>query len=133
MSEIRLTKGEINNIIKEAVGANFNKRSVINKLYRIVEPFTKHRYSDDNWSGVSDIINAIKNAGYDVTVSVKDGGYRNSRGGNTLFVGDDVSYWKEYELEIPVEDKVIHGRINCHAAGTVEDIFSSYDQTCSFW
>lgn len=131
---INLTESELRKVIKQAVNETLNKRSIINKLYKITEPYTKHKYNDSRWSGVDDIIKALKNAGYDVTVSVKDGGYRNSKGGNTLFAGDgNVSYWKEYDLEIPIEDKVIYGKIRCHAAGTVDDVFSSYDQTCSFW
>lgn len=145
---IRITESDLQNMIKEGVrrvleeayssghdgNDVINKRSVINKLYRIVLPFTKHKYNDSGWQGVDDIINALTQCGYKVTVSVKDGGYRNSYGGNTLFAGDgNVSYWKEYDLEIPVGDKVINGRIRCHACGTIDDIFSSYDQTCAFW
>jgi hypothetical protein len=132
--KITITESEIRNVIKQAVNEAFNKRSIINKLYRLTEPYTRGKYHDSGWKGVDDIINALRNAGYEVYVSVKDGGYRNSRGGNTLFAGDgDVSYWKEFDLEIPVEDKVINGQVRCHAAGTVDDVFSSYDQTCRFW
>lgn len=134
---IRLTEGDLHNIIGECVEKivieSVNKRSVINRLYKVVEPFTHSKYHDSGWSGVDQMIEALKNAGYDVTVSVKDGGYRNSKGGNTLYTGDDVSYWKEFILEIPVEDKVVNGIINAHAAGTVNDPFSSYDLTCTFW
>lgn len=140
---IRITEHDIREIVMECVGNIMNeefdkpwsrvKRSLINKLYRTAEPFTRSKYSDTGWQAVSSLIEAIENAGFKVSVSVKDGGYRNSKGGNTMFAGSDVSYWKEYDLEIPVEDKVIYGQIKAHAAGTVEDPFKSYDMTCTFW
>ena len=140
---IRITENDIREIVMECVGNIMNeefdkpwprvKRSLINKLYKTAEPFTRSKYSDTGWQAVSSLIEAIENAGFKVGVSVKDGGYRNSKGGNTMFAGSDVSYWKEYDLEIPVEDKVIYGQIKAHAAGTVEDPFKSYDMTCTFW
>lgn len=77
------------------------------------------------------VCDAIEDAGYEVDLSVKDGGYRNSLGGNTLYTGrPDVSYWKEYLLTITSEDGVtVEGHLNCHAAGTFEDPFERYDMS----
>ena len=92
-------------LIRTQINEAFNKQKVIRRLYKIVTPYTHNIYRDDNWSGVSDIINALKDAGYTVAVSVENGGYRNSLGGNSLYPHkSDVSYWKEYKLEIPVEE-----------------------------
>jgi hypothetical protein len=134
ITKVTLTEEELVSVIKNSIKEEVNRRSIINKLYRITSPFTRSKYHDTAWKGVDDIIEALRGSGYEPIVTVKDGGYRNSKGGNTLFVGDsDVSYWKEYDLEIPVEDKIIHGQIKCHAAGSVDDVFSSYDMTCNFW
>lgn len=133
MARIRLTENELVNMVRNTINEIYNKQTTLRRLYKVVEPFTHSKYHDTAWQGVSSMINALQDAGYDVSVTVKDGGYRNSKGGNTLFAGDDtVSYWKEFNLEIPIEDKVINGRINAHAAGTVEDPFDSYDLTCTF-
>ena len=131
--KITISENKLHSVVKEVINETVSKKTIINRLYRIVKPFTQSLYHDDGWKGVDDILQALDDAGYKAYVSVEDGGYRNSKGGNTLFVGNDVSYWKEYNLEIPVEDRVIHGRICCHAAGTVDDVFSAYDQTCTFW
>lgn len=132
--KIRLTEEQLKYVVKELVHEAVNKQTILRQLYKVVEPYTHSRYRDSGWAGVDSVIEALQNAGYDVSVSVKNGGYRNSKGGNTLYVGDeDVSYWKEFELEIPIEDKVFHGRINAHACGTMEDPFESYDLTCTFW
>lgn len=128
-----VSESQIRKIVRKHLNEAINKRSIINKLYKIVEPYTRGKYRDDAWKGVDYIVNALNKAGFEPIVSVKDGGYRNSKGGNTMFAGNDISYWKEFDLEIPVDDITIHGQIRCHAAGTVDDVFSSYDQTCSFW
>jgi len=62
---------------------------------------------------------------------VENGGYRNSLGGNTLFVyNPDVAYWKEYKVEITTDDGiVINGYLNCHLCGTTEDPFEKYDMS----
>ena len=49
-TKIRLTESELRNVIKQAVNEAFNKRSVINKLYRITEPYTKGKYHDTAWN-----------------------------------------------------------------------------------
>ena len=134
MQKIRLTEEELRNTIKQAVHEAYDKRVVLRRLYKIVEPFTHSKYHDSGWGGVDQMLEALQNAGYDVRMSVKDGGYRNSKGGNTLFAGDDtVSYWKEFDLVIPVEDKIVNGVIKAHLCGTMEDPYSSYDLTCTFW
>lgn len=135
---IRLTESDLHSIVKESVNniitEHVHKQNIIRKLYRIVEPYTHSKYHDSGWGGIDKVIEALENAGFEVNVSVKDGGYRNSMGGNTLFSGrDDVSYWKEFNLEIPVEDKVINGVIRGNLCGTMEDPFSSYDITCTFF
>lgn len=122
----RVVKSVINEVVS-------NKKSIINHLYKITKPFTSSRYRDDNWSGVHRVIDEIENNGYDVSLSVENGGYRNSLGGNTLFAGSDVSYWKEYKLEITRGDIVVHGILNANFCGTMEDPYCMYDITCNFY
>jgi len=135
---IKLTESDLHNIIEESV-KNYinevvnNKRSIINHLYKITKPFTSSRYKDNNWSGVKLVIDEIKNNGYDVSVSVENGGYRNSAGGNTLFNGNDLSYWKEYKLEITRGGITVHGILNANFCGTMEDPYCMYDITCTFF
>lgn len=123
----------LHKIVRTSLNEVMSRRTFINRAYRVVEPYTGHLYSDSGWQGVDEIIDALENAGYETSVSVENGGYRNSLGGNTLFAGDGVSYWKEYKLHIEKDGMAADGRINCHAAGTVEDVFSAYDMTVTFW
>lgn len=127
-------KESINSVVESVINEVVNnKRSIINHLYKITKPFTSSRYKDDNWSGVKHVIDDIKNNGYDVSVSVENGGYRNSAGGNTLFNGNDLSYWKEYKLEITRGGITVHGILNANFCGTMEDPYCMYDITCTFF
>lgn len=121
----------VSRAIKTVIRESNEKRKMINRIYKATHDITSHLYRDENWSGVHDVCDAIEDAGYEVDLSVKDGGYRNSLGGNTLYTGrPDVSYWKEYLLTITSEDGVtVEGHLNCHAAGTFEDPFERYDMS----
>lgn len=135
MKNIIIKESQIHTIVKTKINESAkDKRKVIRQLYKIVEPFTHSKYHDQNWENVHALIGAIKDAGFDVSVSVEDGGYRNSLGGNTLYPHDSMaSYWKEYKLEIMFDDFVIHGTINAHLCGTMEDPYEAYDMTCIFY
>lgn len=133
MDKIRLTEQQLCGMIMEAVEGEISKRTAINRLYKIITPLTHGRFRDNDWSGVYTILDALEKAGYDVDVTVKDGGYRNSKGGNTLYAGSDASYWKEYNLKIPVGRHVINGILNCNACGSVDDPFDVYDVTVILW
>lgn len=113
------------------VNESNEKKSAINKIYKVTKPYTSHLYSDETWKGVDDITNAIKSLGFECELTIKDGGYRNSLGGHTMFAnGNDVSYWKEYNISITTDTGVmVNGTINCHAAGTVENPFERYDMS----
>lgn len=135
---VRLTEQGLRSLVSETVKKCLfeasEKAKIKNRLYRIVEPFTHSIYRDDNWKNISAIIEAIRDAGYDVSVSVNDGGYRNSKGGNTLYAGgSDTTYWKEWNLEINVDGVVVNGVLKANFCGTVEDPYCAYDVTCTFW
>lgn len=91
-------------------------------------------YHDTTWEGVrvvkkdiEDAFKTIKNPAheYEVSIAPDNGGYRTSK--------DGLSQWKAYKIEIFVkgaENPFMRGTLNCHAAGTVEDPFKSYDISC---
>lgn len=113
------------------VNESISKRSIINKIYKVTNGLTSHSYSDNDWSGAKQVFSAIESLGLECEVIVKDGGYRNSLGGNTLYVNNqDVAYWKEYKLLITSEDGVvINGTLNCHSAGSIDNPFERYDMS----
>ena len=85
------------------------KRKVQNAIYKQLEKTgtTGRFYRDDNWEGVRLV------------------GYRKSK--------DGMSQWKQYKVEIVVkgaEQPFMGGTLNCHAAGTVDDPFDTYDMSC---
>lgn len=109
--------------VKDAIYKELEKNNTTGKFYR-----------DTNWEGVrivkQDIENAFKNVKnpeheYEVSIAPDNGGYRTSK--------DGYSKWKQYKVEIYVkgaELPFMGGTLNCHAAGTVEDPFETYDMSC---
>lgn len=112
------------------------KRKVQNAIYKQLEKTntTGHYYYDSSWEGVKlvkkdieDAFKLIKNPEheYEVSIAPDNGGYRKSK--------DGLSEWKQYKVEIYVkgaEDPFMVGTLNCHAAGTKEDPFETYDMSC---
>lgn len=115
---------------------NREKRKVQTAIYKQLEKTgtTGHYYHDDSWEGVKqvkkdieDSFKLIKNAEheYEVSISPDEGGYRKSK--------DGMSQWKQYTVEIFVkgaELPFMAGTLNCHAAGTIDDPFDTYDMSC---
>ena len=109
--------------VKDAIYKELEKNNTTGKFYR-----------DTNWEGVrivkQDIENAFKNVKnpeheYEVSIAPDNGGYRTSK--------DGYSKWKQYKVEIYIkgaELPFMGGTLNCHAAGTVEDPFETYDMSC---
>ena len=112
-----------------------DKRKIQNIIYKQLEKTgtTGRFYHDDAWEGVGlvkkdieDAFKNIKNAPheYEVSIAPDDGGYRKSK--------DGMSQWKQYKVEIFVkgaELPFMGGTLNCHAAGTVDDPFDTYDMS----
>ena len=115
---------------------NREKQKVQNAIYKQLEKTgtTGHFYKDDAWEGVKlvkkdieDSFKLIKNPEheYEVSIAPDEGGYRKSK--------DGMSQWKQYKVEIYVKDSELPfmgGTLNCHAAGTIEDPFETYDMSC---
>lgn len=112
------------------------KKKVQNAIYKQLEKngTTGKFYHDTAWEGVGlvkkDIENAFKTIKnpeheYEVIIAPDEGGYRKSK--------DGMSQWKQYKVEIYIkgsENPFMIGTLNCHAAGTVEDPFDTYDMSC---
>jgi len=120
------------------------KRKIQNAIYKELSKtgttgkFYTHDPKNPNylgeWAGVrlvrQDITNALKKLKnpeheYEVSIAPDNGGYRTSK--------DGLSKWKQYKIEIFVkgdDESFMGGTLNCHAAGTVEDPFDTYDMSC---
>lgn len=92
-------------------------------------------YNDEHWQGVDAVrddveeglYNAFRKTGQEYTFDIYpvNGGYRTSN--------DGMSKWKQYEVEIFLkkqkDEPIMIGTLNCHAAGTIEDPFKTYDMS----
>lgn len=103
-----------------------------NAIYQAISKLTSHIYRDDDWQAVRSVLAEIRYVlsnlahGYQLIVSVENGGYRSNESG---------TQWKEYQLAIENADgkEVIGGTLNAHAAGKMNDPFSSYDMSVVLW
>lgn len=133
---IKLTESELKKIIKNTVKHIVNeasnsqlKKKIINQLYKHTQSLTSHLYKDDNWEAVSKAFKTIEyiigDAG-ELEVRVENGGYWKQ-----IY---EFPNYKEYKFTIHMNNGIeINGSLKCHAAGTMEDTFSKYDMTITFW
>lgn len=119
-----------------------DKRKVQQAIYKEIEKTnsTGRFYHDTAWEGVGvvrkDIQKALLNLyartevvdhsakQYEVSIAPDNGGYRKSK--------DGMSQWKQYKVEIFVKGAEIpfmRGTLNCHAAGSQDDPFDTYDMS----
>lgn len=127
-SKIRLTEQDITKLVKRIVTEVSSKRTIINRIYKVTHDITSHLYHDENWHGVTLVVDAIESLGYECEVTVKDGGYRSNP-------KDPFGLpWKEYLLRIETpEGFEVKGTLNCHSAGTTDDPFDRYDMSLVLW
>lgn len=124
--KIRISEQDIIYMVKRAINEVASKRTAINRIYKVTHEITGNIYRDDSWNGPRMVVDAIKSLGYDCGLGAKDGGYRKS--------SDGMAQWKEYQVEIDTpEGFQIHGTLNCHAAGSMEDPFDRYDMSLVLW
>jgi hypothetical protein len=112
------------------------KKTIQNCIYKQLQKnnTTGKFYHDDHWLGVDAVrddveeglYNAFRKTGQEYTFDIYavNGGYRTSK--------DGTSKWKEYEVVIynkKNKEQILIGTLNCHAAGTVEDPFKTYDMS----
>lgn len=105
-----------------------SKKTTKNRIYSVINKLglTSHKFHDEYWQGVKAIIEAVSTVPgvTDISYGSNNGGYRKN---------DDGTQWKEYLVTIETIDGTIEGILNAHAAGTVQDPFSSYDVNLVLW
>ena len=97
---------------------------IIKKLYKVSQPYTSKKYSDEACENFHELVNVLSNV-----KGVEDLNY----GGGRYHNYNDGGY-KEYTIDITtVYGTKISGTIQCHFAGTMENPYSSYDMTVNFY
>lgn len=118
----------VNSVINE-VSLSYEKKKVINMLYKKTSHLTSDIYSDDDWHSLhnlTDYIVDLIGSNGDVSIWCENGGYWKPLG--------EFPNYKEYMLKIKMLSGVeINGSIKCHAAGTIKDTFSRYDITMTLY
>lgn len=104
------------------------KQTAIRYIYKKVNHLISGFFSDDNWSNVMKVFDAINSLGCKFEWEVKNGGYHDVKNS----YGEITSKYKQYDLTISftnVNDKQIKiiGQLIATGAGTIEDIFQKYD------
>lgn len=132
-SEAGLTKKK-NESIEESITKRLQSvlsestKTIKNRIYTKIGKLglNSHKFHDEYWQGVRAVIEAIGTIDgvTDVSYGVKDGGYRKN---------NDGTQWKEYLVTIETIQGTVEGILNAHAAGTVQDPFSSYDVNLVLW
>lgn len=99
--------------------------SVIKKLYRVSQPYTSHRFRDNDWRSLRSFVNILKDV-----YGVKElnlsgtGPYKQSQEGA----------YKEYRIDIETTlGSKIGGFIRCHFCGSQENPWDVYDMTVNFY
>lgn len=99
--------------------------SVIKKLYRVSQPYTSHRFRDNDWRSLRSFVNILREV-----YGVKElnlsgtGPYKQSQEGA----------YKEYTLDITTTlGSKIGGFIRCHFCGSQENPWDVYDMTVNFY
>ena len=109
-----IKESDLRNMVSSAVRKMLNESSpsymrkkLINILYKAVEPFTKHKYKDDDWRNaraVMDAVDTIVGENGDTSWYCKDGGYER---------GEDWAK-KVYRCRITMNDGIVIGaQLNC--------------------
>lgn len=112
------------------------KRQVQNAIYKELQKnnTTGRFYHDTGWQGVDFVRKDVETAlsklltktahEYEFSIYAENGGYRTSK--------DGEAKWKQYTVDIFIhgaEEPFMTGTLNCHAAGTIEDPFKTYDMS----
>lgn len=104
---------------------------IINKLYTASKPYTVKLYHDTGWQNVYAHIEALGKVNGVISITNSAGVYYNYFAGTSP--DHNHSAYREYKLTIETQYGEIEGSLICHSAGKVDDVFSSYDMTCTFW
>ena len=132
---MKITEQDIKNMVMSVVNEASKTsvyHSLIRKLYKVAQPWTSHKFRDDDWSYLHKFIDELREVPgvSDIDVNVKDGGYEQY---------NDNQYKKEYQLHIHTEyDEAtgydgIKGTINCYLDGPQDNPMETYDMVMTLW
>ena len=99
--------------------------NLVKKLYKVAQPYTSHRYRDNDWRHLKTFIQILSGVdGVEELIPSSTGPYKQSQEGA----------YKEYRLDITTTlGSRIGGFIRCHFCGPMENPWDVYDMTVSFW
>ena len=99
--------------------------NLINKLYKVSQPYTSHRFRDNDWRHLKTFVEILRNVeGVEELIPAGTGPYKQSQEGA----------YKEYKLDITTTlGSKIGGFIKCHFCGPIENPWDVYDMTVGFW
>ena len=104
---------------------NYLTDKIIKKLHIASQPYTSHKFSDQGWENLHELIDVLRNVDGVEELYYGGGRYYNFRGEGA---------YKEYTVDIITSyGTKIKGTIQCHFAGTMEDPYSAYDMTVNFY
>jgi hypothetical protein len=98
---------------------------LIKKLYTTAQPYTSHRFRDNDWRHLKTFIQILSNVeGVEELIPSGTGPYKQSQEGA----------YKEYRIDITTSmGSKIGGFIRCHFCGSMENPWDVYDMTVGFW
>lgn len=99
--------------------------NLINKLYKVSQPYTSHRFRDNDWRHLKTFVEILRNVeGVEELIPAGTGPYKQSQEGA----------YKEYTLDITTTlGSKIGGFIRCHFCGSQENPWDVYDMTVNFY
>lgn len=97
-----------------------NKRTFIRRAYKAIQPLTSHKYYDNDWSAVEDVMDAIAAEG-DVRMLLTKCDYQGQMG--------SAECRKVWRYDLTGCDRLIDLQIIASFCGTVADPMSAYDIT----
>jgi hypothetical protein len=99
--------------------------NLIKKLYKVSQPYTSHRFRDNDWRHLKTFVEILRNVeGVEELIPAGTGPYKQSQEGA----------YKEYTLDITTTlGSKIGGFIRCHFCGSQENPWDVYDMTVNFY
>ena len=113
-------------IIKEGRESTKLTNMLIKKLYKVAQNYKK-KYHDDDWSNVHAMLDEMGQLKGIADFFVEDGRYHKQ--------GEEFGEMtKIYKVNVLTDfNTIINGNVNCHLCGTVDDPWSAYDISVSFY
>lgn len=113
-------------IIKEGRESTKLTNMLIKKLYKVAQNYKK-KYHDDDWSNVHAMLDEMRQLEGIADLYVGDGRYRKH--------GEEFGEMtKVYKVNILTDfNTIINGNVNCHLCGTIDNPWSAYDISVSFY